>query len=196
MFREVFIKLYNNKIPFYITGSYAVYAYTKSVIPGDIDLIIRRSDIPNIELLFQKKFSVIKTIRNEYATLMSLHNIIEFGCFDSFIKNNKAYSFAFDLDVYKRCKIKSLMGNPVRIMPIEELITLKLVMNRDISLGEHKNDLEHVIRLLQSSYKLDMNRLLRLIAKYDVRNRFLKAYSLSLPRQVKPKEVEVSYPIN
>ena len=139
-------KLNEAKVPFYITGSYAVDFYTGLRNPKDIDLVINRLDIPKIESVFRRKFKMIVLDDGSINTCLKLTDFVDICCFDDYIIQGKRKSFEFSNKVYKRCQKVFLDKNIISVIPIEDLIMFKLNLDRN-SFG--KNDRLDVIKLLK-----------------------------------------------
>lgn len=139
-------KLNEAKVPFYITGSYAVDFYTGLRNPKDIDLVINRSDIPRIETVFRRKFKMIVLEDGSINTCLKLTEFVDICCFDDYIIQGKRKSFEFSNKVYKRCQKVFLDKNVINVVPIEELIMFKINLDRN-NFG--KNDRADVIKLLK-----------------------------------------------
>ncbi len=138
-------KLNEAKVPFYITGSYAVDFYTGTRKPKDIDLVIKRADIPKIESALGRKFKMIICTDGTINTCLKLNEDIDICCFDDYMINNSRKSFEFNDKVYKRCLKVFVDKTEINVIPIEDLIIFKLSLDRNYF---GKNDRADVVKLL------------------------------------------------
>jgi predicted nucleotidyltransferase len=170
---EVARMLNKYRIKFYITSSYAVYFYTKVNVPGDVDLVVRRQDIPKIEEVFGQRFQVLNFGKSGNATSMKLGSTVEMACFDNIYSKGKRFNLGFKDSVYQKAKSITIQGIKLHIIPIEDLIALKIILNRKSSQGIKKADLDHARELIRSG-KVNWVRMIMIGAKYMILLRIIR----------------------
>lgn len=146
-FTQVVEILNNHQIRFYVTSGFAVYIYTGKRVFDDVDIVVSRVDIEKIEGLFGQKFTQT-VFANGTATHLRLSPVVEIACFDEILVNGRKLSLKFDDKIYKNSQLIQIAQQNVRIVPIEELVILKLALNRSIG---NKSDPKDIKLLLKSN---------------------------------------------
>ena len=147
-FYSIIQKLNNHSIPFVITGSYAVYLYTRKRVFNDIDIAVQQEDLQRIEELFgQERDFSISPYGHRYDRIEL--GAIEFGTFD--ICHN---SFCIDMGVsvlQANARIFSTGEENFKVIDPNNLIVLKLLFSRN---SHTKSDWED-IKLLDEKLNID-----------------------------------------
>lgn len=137
---KVVTKLSANKIDYYLTGSMAVELYAGRHIVSDIDIVVKREDIKSLKRLFFIKEITRKNKFGRFRSLKYSRNRIEFAFFDNITRDGRTFSFAVNDQRLRDCRKVGLGGISINVISPEELIILKLVLDRNTKEKHDRKD--------------------------------------------------------
>ncbi|MEM1574861.1 MAG: nucleotidyltransferase [Nitrososphaerota archaeon] len=125
----------------------AAYCYGSKRKITDIDILVRNIDL-------EKAKNVLKNIKG-----------IDIVANLRIIKNNKIYLFSIDNEMIERIKYKKLFDIEVPLIPVEDNIILKAMLQRSEKEGKH--DIEDIKNMIKNEI-IDFKYLKERIKKYQV----------------------------
>ena len=140
IFREI-------NIPWMIFAGVAAYCYGSKRKITDIDILVRDID-------FEKAKNALKNIKG-----------IDIIADLKIVKNNRTYSFSIDNEMIERIKYRKLFDIEVPLIPVEDNIILKAILQR--SKKEGKYDIEDIKSMIKNE-EIDFEYLKEKIKKYQV----------------------------
>jgi predicted nucleotidyltransferase len=130
-----------------IFAGVAAYCYGSKRKITDIDILVRDID-------FEKAKNTFKNIKG-----------IDIAANLKIVKNNKTYLFSIDNEMMGRIKYRKLFGIEVPLIPVEDNIILKAILQR--SEKEDKHDIEDIKSMIKNE-EIDFKYLKEKIKKYQV----------------------------
>jgi hypothetical protein len=140
IFREI-------NIPWMIFAGVAAYCYGSKRKITDIDILVRDID-------FEKAKNAFKNIKG-----------IDIIADLKIVKNNRTYSFSIDNEMMERIKYRKLFDIEVPLIPVEDNIILKAILQRSEKEGKH--DMEDIKSMIKNE-EIDFKYLKERIKKYQV----------------------------
>ncbi len=140
IFREI-------DIPWMIFAGVAAYCYGSKREITDIDILVKDID-------FEKAKNAFKNIKG--IDIISDLKIV---------KNNRTYYFSMDNEMIKRIKYRKLFDIEVPLIPVEDNIILKAILQRSEKEGKH--DIEDIKSMIKNE-EIDFEYLKERIKKYQV----------------------------
>jgi hypothetical protein len=140
IFREI-------NIPWMIFAGVAAYCYGSKRKITDIDILVRDID-------FEKAKSALKNIKG-----------IDITADLKIVKNDKTYLFSMDNEMIERIKYRKLFDIEVPLIPVEDNIILKAILQRSEKEGKH--DMEDIKSMIKNE-EIDFEYLKEKIKKYQV----------------------------
>jgi hypothetical protein len=140
IFREI-------NIPWMIFAGVAAYCYGSKRKITDIDILVRDID-------FEKAKNAFKNIKG-----------IDIIADLKIVKNNKTYLFSIDNEMMERIKYRKLFDIEVPLIPVEDNIILKAILQRSEKEGKH--DIEDIKSMIKNE-EIDFKYLKERIKKYQV----------------------------
>lgn len=142
--KEVFKEI---NIPWMIFAGTAAYCYGSERKITDIDILVRSTDL-------EKAKNYLKNIKG-----------IDIVADLKIVKNNKTYLFSMDNEMIKRIKYRKLFDIEVPLIPVEDNIILKAVLQRGEKEGKH--DIKDIKNMIENEV-IDFKYLKERIKKYQV----------------------------
>lgn len=142
---EIFKKI---NIPWAIFAGTAAYCYGSKRGITDIDILVKNTD-----------FDIAKN---------SLRNIegIDIVADLKIVKNGKNYFFSMDDEMIERIKYRKLFDVEVPLIPVEDNIILKAILQRSEKEGKH--DIEDIKNMIKNE-RIDFKYLRKRIEKYHAK---------------------------
>ena len=147
--------LNKKKIPYMLTGAYAVSFYGKPRTTHDIDLkvLISNPDVDTIYEAFKKDFYIDKDMINQAVTQENMFNIIHNETqtkIDFWLLRNDE----FDITRFKRKMKINIHNTPVFISTAEDMIIIKLCWYKESNSQKHYEDIKGILEI--QAGRLDM----------------------------------------
>lgn len=147
----------------------AVELYSGRKIVSDIDIVIKHEDIDRLKKMFFIKETKQKNSHGSFRSLKYNRNRIEFTCFDNINRHNKKYSFEANATRLKNCRKFLIDKTLIQVISPEELIVLKLLLDRN---KKGKHDREDVSLVFQKT-RINTAKLIFTARKYGVTKKAL-----------------------
>ncbi|MEM3407496.1 MAG: hypothetical protein QW806_05810 [Nitrososphaerota archaeon] len=139
--------LKETNIPWVIFAGIAAYCYGSKRKITDIDILVRSVDL-------EKAKNALKNIKG-----------IDIIADLRIIKNNKIYLFSMNNEMIERIKYRKLFDIEVPLIPVEDNIILKAILQRSKKEGKH--DIEDIKSMVENE-RIDFKYLKERIKKYQV----------------------------
>ncbi|MEM2928064.1 MAG: nucleotidyltransferase [Nitrososphaerota archaeon] len=136
-----------NNILWMIFAGTAAYCYGSKRKITDIDILVRSVDL-------EKAKNALKNIKG-----------IDIIADLRIIKSNKTYLFSIDNEMIERIKYRKLFDIEVPLIPVEDNIILKAILQRSEKEGKH--DIEDIKSMVENE-RIDFKYLKERIKKYQV----------------------------
>ena len=154
LLKEVTSSLDSRQIPYMVSGSMAMIAYTVARTTRDIDLVIELNleSVDEFCSLFKNHFYLHRPTIEEEVKRRGMFNLIDERSgmkIDFMVKKNSPYR---KLE-FERKKQVELFGNNVWVVSAEDLIISKLIWIQEIQSGRQMED----IKLLLENPEIDRN---------------------------------------
>ncbi len=150
------VRLTRLKIPYMVTGAFAVSFYGKPRSTHDIDLIVEidMSGIERIYEAFREDFYVSKEAMEEAVRYRSMFNIIHNETLTK-IDFWMLEDTAFDRERFSRRVGEELRGVPVYFSSPEDMIIVKLDWFKQTEIHKHYEDALGIVLVQQDSLDIE-----------------------------------------
>ncbi len=136
-----------NNVTWMIFAGTAAYCYGSKRKITDIDILVRSIDL-------EKAKNALKNIKG-----------IDIIADLKIVKNGKTYFFSMDNEMIKRIKYRKIFDVEVPLIPVEDNIILKAILQRNEKEGKH--DIEDIENMIKNE-RIDFEYLKERIRKYQV----------------------------
>jgi hypothetical protein len=162
LYKEVTTALDQRNIPYMVSGSMAMLAYTMGRSTRDIDIVIELSEdaLDQFFEIFGSHFYLRKQVATEEIRNRGMFNVIDHRSgmkIDFVVKKNSAYR----KEEFGRRQNRILFGHSAWIVSVEDLILSKLIWIQDVQSNRQMED----IRELLAYTHLDMTYLKKWITE-------------------------------
>lgn len=146
LFKEITSALESKNIPYMISGSMAMLAYSVSRTTRDIDVVIELSEesLEEFIAIFGDHFYINRATVKEELTRLGMFNVIDHRSglkIDFIVKKNSPYR---NVEFERRTR-QSLLGHEAWVVSLEDLILSKLIWIQQIQSDRQQEDIMNLL---------------------------------------------------